>query len=287
MSDADLNRARQTGVACFDLSSRLAVIEIGGEDAARFLQAQLSCDVARLGGKAGCYGAYLSPQGRVLATMYVVSTDRGLYLLMHPSLIEPAIARLSRYVLRDHVSLRAAPELWVSGRGHAGHDSGAPDLSLLEVVKDATGRALRLPDNRQIRISPHRFTKLPTPDWWRADLEQGIAGVEAATSDRHIAQALGLDRIGAVSFDKGCFPGQEIVARVHYLGRAKRGLHLLRSPATLLPGRELVDAAGKRMGEVVTSAAADEGFLALAVLTRGADTLKTAEGAELTLIRAF
>lgn len=269
----------------FDLSPRLAAVAVAGADAGPFLQAQLSCDVARLGSDHAAYGAYLSPQGRVLATLLVVPADRGFHLLLHPSLVEATVDRLRRYVLRDDVTLAPAP-LAVSGGGRAVALEQPPDLSRIPLRAEDGGRSLTLPDGRILQLGVAGGAERADA-WWRADLEHGIAWIEAATSDRHIPQALGLARIGAVSFAKGCYPGQEIVARVHYLGRAKRYLSLLRGAREPRPVEELFDASGARSGEVIAAAPADEDILVLAVMTGEPTDVADAEGSPLRLVKRF
>ncbi len=284
MSERDSDPCKAAS-ARFDLSSHLVPVAVGGRDAGRFLQAQLSCDVERLGPEHAAFGAYLSPQGRVLATLVVVPDGERFLVLLHPTLVEATVGRLRRYVLRDDVILEPVP-LAVSGGGSAIELERPPDLSRIPLQSEDGGRTLALPDQRSLHVGTVAGTE-PADGWCRADLQQGIAWIEAATSDRHIAQALGLDRIGAVSFSKGCYPGQEIVARVHYLGRAKRSLSLLRGARAPHAAEELHDASGTRAGEVVSAARAEEDFLVLAVMTGEPIDVVDAEGAPLALVSRF
>ncbi|GIX22756.1 MAG: hypothetical protein KatS3mg121_1539 [Gammaproteobacteria bacterium] len=236
-------RAVLAGTALAPLTDR-ALLRATGEDAASFLHNQLAADLRGLGADAIQPAAYCNPQGRVIALPWLWRDDGGFWLSMPRELAEPVAARLARYILRSKVRLAAEADRL--GLGVAG---GAALARLSETLGPAppVGRWrrhgaldwLRLPGTaRCVLWGPAadiaalfealRAAGTPAvgPDAWAlADLELAIPEVWPETSERFLPQALGLERLGAVSLRKGCYPGQEVIARLHYRGQIKRRLY--------------------------------------------------------------
>ncbi len=204
-----------------------------GPDAASFLQGQLTQDVLTLAAGSVRRAALLTPQGRVLATPWVVAGEGSLALLV-PAPLAPAVhERLRRYVLRARVRLALAPP-------------DPPTLALLGATLAADGGA--------------------ASDWTLALVRAGVGEVGAATSEEWIPQMLNLDLTGAISFQKGCYTGQEIVARTQHLGRIKRRMFRLRAQAGPPAAKAALLAGGQKAGEAVLSAPAPGGCELLAVV---------------------
>lgn len=171
----------------------LSVARANGEDAADFLQSQLSSDVKALAPGETGFGCYCTPKGQVLGLLLVTPVEDGFLLAAHSDLLPGLLQRLRMYVLRSKVTLEPADDLCVAD-GEGFTHTFEPTLPPMD-----------------------------NADAWRAgELRAGIAWLDRETSEKHIPQMLGYDRIGAVSFKKGCYPGQEIVARARYLGTVKR-----------------------------------------------------------------
>lgn len=225
-----------------------AVIEAVGEDTAGFLQGQLSNDIAGLTPGQACLAAYCTPKGRMLASMVVwqvadAQTPTYRALIRHD--IAPAIVkRLSMFVLRAKVKLSLLPAL-VQGVSCATPDAVPPAAAsaaaswpkqpaAYTVVETTAGAFIAAPcanpdQARWWHIDPR--DDVQTLDaaesnavgaWHAADIAAGLPWVELATQDMFIPQTLNFDLIGGVSFTKGCYPGQEVVARSHYRGTVKR-----------------------------------------------------------------
>lgn len=267
----------------------LGALRVRGADAVRFLQGQLSNDVGRLDAQSSQRAGYHNPQGRTIALARLVwlGSDEILALLPR-ELVGPLAARLGRYVLRAKVTLTDASEQWQVW-GVVRSADAPPRLGGLALpgVPDAQAqhgavRAICVGDApaRWLVVAP-REIELPlraaAPDarreWHRLDVAGGEPQVFATTSELFVAQMLNLDAIGAIAFDKGCYTGQEVIARAHYRGRVKRRMQRFRShaPVQLAPG-----AAGRlddgRPFRVVDAVQLDDGrceFLAVAPLGAG------------------
>lgn len=218
----------------------LAAARFTGEDAGAFLQSQLSADILALGSGETTLACYCTPKGKVLGLLLVGRQDQG-YLLAGSAVLLPGVLRrLQMYVMRSKVQIEEAPSLRVIGRP-------GPVYSFTE---DSGKEA-------------------DVKTWRAAELRAGVSWLNEASSEKFIPQMLGFDAIGAVSFSKGCYPGQEIVARARYLGKVKRGpliVHTEESPGCV-PGDRLrvqragnwsdatlVDVAGKVLFSVAATA---------------------------------
>lgn len=272
------------------IPARDGLLHVGGPDAAAFLQGQLSNDIQTVSATRGQLSSLNSARGRVLAVLRVYAADDGFLLAMPHAILPDILVRLQRYVLRSKVTLEdvtlSYKHLGVWGRE-------APDcLRALALHPDdtpyATTRndgllAMRLPGAThrvELWIPAARFAAffrdhfdthepLGLDSWQALDIDAGLASLTPATQDRFVAQSLGLDTLGAINFRKGCYTGQEVIARLHYLGKAKRGLYQARldgetppAAGTAIQTSERSDAAG----HVVNSARTSDGVMLLAVL---------------------
>ena len=241
-SAAGLTAARDAAVVC---ELPLASLRVAGADAESFLQGQLTNDVAALAPGSAQYSAWCSPKGRVLANFLLRRIDAQSFVLLLPaSLLEPIRKRLAMFVLRSKVALedasRANAYLGVGGPTAAKCAESifgiAPRLLLFDAVRDAAVAAL--PGGRFIvAAAPERSRALGArlaecatpagfPPWQWLAIRAGVPMILPATQDRFIPQMINWDALGGVSLQKGCYTGQEIVARTQYLGRLKERLVL-------------------------------------------------------------
>ncbi len=249
------------------LVSEYRVLVVAGSDAKAFLQAQFTCDLNALAEDSACAGALLDAKGKVLAMGYLMPQSDHWLLLVHPTVAEQIVTHLSRYILRSSVEIGPSewsavgviPEADSKTAGNNGDFSQLPAHS---------ANVFLLPDGRQIGVSKTDADRSHLAVWRQWDLRAGMVCVDSAIQQRFIPQMLGLDVLGAVSFSKGCYPGQEIVARARHLGRVKRGLALLESRGQLMPGMELLNENALRCGEVINVLQTGAGWLALAVVNR-------------------
>lgn len=243
------------------------VLALQGPDAVRFAHAQFMSDVAGLADGQWQWSGWLTPKGRVLALFALLRLDaQRVWLLLPDADPEALAAQLRRYVFRSKVAIEARPDLAVSGL--CAGDARARGAVL--GVRGGDALALDLGGDggmRTILIAPAAGGVAAAPDaareaaWRATDLAHGLPRLDEAQADRWTPQQLSLERLHAYSVKKGCYPGQEIVARTHFLGQAKRGLALLEGDAPLAAGAT-VQVGGADAGTLVSAA----GTLGLAVL---------------------
>ena len=231
-----------------------AVLAIAGRDAVAFAQAQCMNDVAALGDGQWQWNGWLTPKGRVVALFALLRHDADtLWMLLPDASAATLAADLQRFVFRSKVTLTplAMP---VAGcfdaprqaQGSTFAKAGDGGIEL-DMGGDGGPRTLR------IGPMPARVDADALACWKAADLAHGLPRLDATQSSQWTPQQLSLERLQAFSVKKGCYPGQEIVARTHFLGQAKRGLVLLEAASPLAPGDEISD--GQRaIGQVIAVA---------------------------------
>src|SRR5687767_9163448 len=259
--------------------TQYGLLETSGEDARAFLHAQLTNDIEGLGPDRARYAGWCSAKGRLLASFLVVPHENG-FLLQLARDLTPAVAkRLSMFVLRAKVKIADASASWVQfGAWGAGAEAGLAGLGIqlpgeaLQIARGANVIAVRASAQHFLLIAPQaersRLATLPgladESGWMLEEIRAGRPLITQATQDQFVPQMVNYERFGAVDFQKGCYPGQEIVARAQYRGQVKRRMVRVRTPVPLRPGQDLYsdDLPGQASGTVV-NAASDE---ALAVV---------------------
>jgi folate-binding protein YgfZ len=289
----------------------LGIVRMRGADAVKFLQGQLSNDVARLSAQRSLLAGYHNPQGRAIALIRLVQWDADDILAVVPRELATVVAsRLSKFVLRAKVKVVDESAAWrvsglvgaaaaatdVSGSGDVAA-ADAPTASAVAAGAQGALAMLELPATigtqargegavyvsvgdqppQWLVISP---TDRPSPvldysvgnleTWQRLEVAAGQPQVYAATSEEFVAQMLNLDALNAIAFDKGCYTGQEVIARAHYRGRVKRRMQrfVSRGACRLSPG-DSGQLADGRTFKVVQAAQLADGrcdFLAVAPL---------------------
>lgn len=243
------------------------VLELSGRDAIAFAQAQCMNDVAALGDLQWQWNGWLTPKGRLVALFALLRLDGERLWLVLPDYPAAALGeRLQRFVFRSRLALRVRDDLRASGAFVTPARAAGPEAAMLEggIVELDLGAGA---GPRSLRIGPaFAATEARDAARWRAfDLAHGLPRLPEAQSEQFTPQMLSLERLRAFSVRKGCYPGQEIVARTHFLGQSKRGLALLASERPMPEGAEVGD--GQRaIGSIASSARDEDGHLALAVL---------------------
>jgi folate-binding protein YgfZ len=284
----------------FDLDGSAALTHWGlirarGEDAANFLHSQLTNDVLSLGADEVRLAGFCSAKGRLQASFVVWKDGDDILLACARDLLAPTLKRLSMFVLRARCRLSDASAEFTL-LGHAGRAAGAvADLAPWR-RRDVDGAAwLRLPDaagrarawQAVAAARPVPPTALPLDTWRWLEVDSGVPLIEAATVDAFVPQMLNFELLGGVDFKKGCYPGQEIVARSQYRGTIKRRMFLFDVAAPIAAGQELFHDAdpGQPAGKVVNAAPRPDGAghsalveVKLAALGNGVLHLGTPEG---------
>ncbi len=240
-------------------SAAYGLLRFAGADARKFLQGQLSNDMSLLDGQKILLAGFHNPQGRVLALLRLAALAQDEIVALLPAeLADATLAALRRYVLRAKLTIS--------------NDSSAAALAELTRQLPAAAAALA-PDARARHIA------------------QGMPQVYSATSGSFVAQMLNLDCVAAVSFSKGCYTGQEIIARAHYRGRTKRRMQrfLTDAAAALVPGQGVVLSDG-RSAQVVDATVHGDGrceFLAVTTLAADSPAAASAGSAPLLACRSL
>jgi folate-binding protein YgfZ len=253
----------------------LGVLRLQGPDAAQFLQGQVTQDTRLLAAGRTLLTACNTPQGRVIALLRLKQTEDAVYALLPTDLLEPVASRLKRFVLRAKVDVQTAADLQVAWLGSQPFsDTLAIDCSdaarVLSVMPEAGATGLVSFDytaGRRVVAAPGASLRAITAlssreslpeierEWWAADIAAGLPQVFRASSEAFVPQMLNLDLLDGISFTKGCYTGQEIVARTQNLGRIKRRTFRYHvtggTPLAPLAGLSLD---GTKVAEVVMSA---------------------------------
>mgnify|MGYP001557968572 CR=1 FL=1 len=234
--------------------SQQGLVRFSGEDAQMFLHNQLSCDVAALTNGRSTYGAYCTPKGRMLASFLLWRSEQGFFMQLPSSLREPIQKQLSKFILRSKVKAADASGDWTV-IGVAGKDAtalaqravGQAPQNVHDVTNTPDAMVIRLPGDRYEIVAardkaPRILESLATgaeksdPEHWDwLDIRAGIPTILPETQEQFVPQMVNLDLIGGVSLTKGCYPGQEIVARMHYRGTLKQRMVLANISGTDRP----------------------------------------------------
>jgi hypothetical protein len=254
--------------------AHLGILRFSGADTLSFLQGQVSNDTQPLTEGAPVLAAYSTAQGRVLALIYLLPHSSGVVAILPREILGITMERMRKFILRAKVRIEdAADALVVAGRFGA-----TPQGSSRYAEQDGIGTAPVGRDaNRQWIIGPPQKIAAAADaaaakrieDAWRlADIRAGLPQVYAATSEAFVAQMLNLDLLNGISFTKGCYTGQEIIARTQHLGRIKRRLYRLALP----PGNwkvgqalRLADGRQGRLTEVIECPGCTEALAVLGV----------------------
>jgi folate-binding protein YgfZ len=271
----------------------LGLLHVSGADALRFLHGQLTNDVEGLAhGQARWFG-YCTAKGRLLSVFLGWREDDTVALTVARPLAQALARRLSMYVLRAKARVAdVCGERVLFGLGGQGARAALERLGLavpapMEIARAGATTIVGLPAVQVAGTDcPRWLLSLPSGEavaaWqrlaaadpglapvsseaWRwTEVLAGVPRIVTATSEHFVPQMLNLDLSGGVSFTKGCYPGQEIVARTHYLGKQRRRMQLGRvRGAAPAPGSDVADAAGQPVGRVALAAAAPDGGAAL------------------------
>ncbi len=259
-----------------------AVLEVAGADAERFLQGQTSAQLTLADGSFAAPTSFCTAKGRMLANGQLLRVDEArFWLLLDASLLEPLRSHLAKFAVFYKVELTPRDDLAVIGL--IGHDAPALVERRLDAMPPTTwqqvalggGVVLRHPGAlpRLVLCLPHDETigawqnlaheAVPVGNavWQLHDIQAGLAWLEASQQDSYLPQMFNWEALGGISFKKGCYTGQEVVARAHFRGQVKKRLARGRFEGDALPelGSAIGDADGKSRGDVVAAARDGDG----------------------------
>lgn len=239
-SVTDPERSPALGFQSLTTLPSLGIIRVTGPEAGSFLTAQFTNDVGALSESRSQLGAWCNAQGRVLVVFRLLGHEASYLLLLPREMIGPTLQRLKKFVLRARLTLEeASEELRVlaafGAQTRAGVPAHLPPIPEQEntVAHQAGVSVIRGPGTlpRWLIIGAYESLNEPAADvsdtaWRLQDILAGIPMVGAATTEAFLPQMLNLDALGGVSFTKGCYPGQEVIARLQYRGQLKRRMYL-------------------------------------------------------------
>jgi hypothetical protein len=254
---------------------RLTAYRVTGNDRADFLQGQLSNDVTALQSGRAQLTSYSNPKGRVFSIMRLACIGDDWWLLLDADVADKVMQRLKMFVLRSDVQFEKDENfgsIVIAGHGAAEtvasltqRDENEGKLAILEVP----GTLPRFEIFAAHDALPDPVTVADDNALLRWDTLSGLLQITSEQCEQHVAQMLNLDRLGAIHFRKGCYAGQEIIARMHYLGKLKkRALPVFAAGGKI--DDEIFDADGKKIGTLLQSVAIEEGKLHLAMLNLSA-----------------
>lgn len=277
--DAEL-RSAQSGSVIAPLV-HLATLSVTGADAEAFLQGQLSCDVQGLDTGHGSLGCYCTPQGRMLANFLLWREADELRIALSADIASAVQKRLQMFVLRSKVKiavLNAEPNLLgVAGVASAGalqETTGAAPTEPLGLQSAEGATVIKLHGERFLVAARSQrapglwqqlaatLTPVGTAAWQWLDIMAGIPLVTGPTQDQFLPQMTNLELIGGINFRKGCYTGQEVIARAQYRGKVKRRMYLAHvAGAVASVGDQVVDGGGDEAagGVIVNAAPSPEG----------------------------
>jgi tRNA-modifying protein YgfZ len=236
--------------------NRYGLLAVTGADARAFLHAQLTNDIANLSPDRAALAGWCTAKGRLLASFLVIPSKEGFLLQLARDLAPTVTKRLSMFVFRSKVRIEDQSDAWVQ------YGIWDKESRLSGVTWSGEVAAVPVDEGRHLRIGPVASLSLtPTrteDDWTLEEIRAGRPLISAATQDKFVPQMVNFEALGAINFQKGCYPGQEIVARAQYRGEVKRRLTRLELPngVEVKPGEEF-------QGGVIVDSAAGE---ALAVM---------------------
>jgi folate-binding protein YgfZ len=235
---------------------------ITGRDAEKFLQGYTTCDLGALGDAEVMRGAICNIKGRMVSNFLVTRIEAGLLLRLHRDLVEPTLSFLGKYIVFSKAQMQnKSDELTCYGIVGDSLTAGTEDLTQEPsgVTHTEAGTYLNIGQgNYEIWSSSKLEAAGSLNQWLAREIAAGVVWVDADTSEEYIPQMFNLHNIQGISFDKGCYLGQEIVARMQYRGELKKRLHLVQvsvdDEASVKIGARILSAEEKNLGHVVGQA---------------------------------
>ena len=244
--------------------TRYGLLSVSGDDARAFLHTQLTNDVENLPSGRAALAGWCTAKGRLLASLLVIPAPQGFLLQLARDLAPAVVKRLSMFILRAKVKISDESDKWLQ----FGVWGEVPGLEMadapLVVARNEKATAIRIDSRRALVLSLEELVGHAVGEarWTLDEIRAGRPLITSATQELFVPQMVNLHALGGVDFHKGCYPGQEIVARTQYRGQLKRHMIHARVPA----GVELAAGAQYAGGTVVDFAPADDGSELLAVV---------------------
>lgn len=251
---------KQNSNMYFDLS-HYALLKVTGPDAFDFLQKQFSGDLGLIDVYGWLFSAWCLPNGRVVTTFIIFRHDNSLFLILPGMMKNKIVRRLSMFVLHSNVKINDVSDEYALF-GITGDDTDIRTLhtrsTILLRLWDNNSRYVlicKMDDAADLLITIcNTYKEGDRGNWSLLDIEAGIPWIVDSTSENYLPQMLNLDLMQGLSYKKGCYPGQEVIARLHYRGQLKKRMYLGSGDTVITPGPgdhiELADT-GATVGDVI------------------------------------
>jgi len=257
----------------FIILDKTSTIKVEGDDRVQFLQGQLTQDINLISQNKALYAGFCNSKGRMLAFMLCYLNHESIHIQIDSSIQEFILQKLKMYILRSKVSLKLANETFLC-IGFIGSKvlltkNIQPPKNYLDIIHSDDIMIMRLGKddryqlmgetskvNEFIKLNFSEYLSMSFDDWNNLNILDGIPDIYPTTQEAFIPQSLNMDLIDGINFKKGCYTGQEIVARTHYLGKVKRRMYraFLKSRADLIPGDLILNNKGEEIGQLVRAA---------------------------------
>ena len=258
----------------FVVLDQTSLIEVQGEDHVEFLQGQLTQDIKLLTQNQAKFAGFCNPKGRLLAFMLAYGYDNAIHIQIDKSIEESILKRLKMYVLRSKVSIQSLSDQFTQ-IGFIGSEAltklniHAPQ-NFLEITTSHDVMIMRVSKNTEryqligknlaidafMKLALSEYTSMSIDEWNNLSILDGMPEIFPSTQESFIPQSINLDLVDGINFKKGCYTGQEIVARTHYLGKVKRRMYRVsfESEDHLTPGDLILNEKKEEIGQLVRSA---------------------------------
>ena len=263
--------------------SNKVLIKCNGEDTRNFLNTQFTNDIKILETNTGVLCGYCNPKGRLISIFYIFQLDKDFYLYTTLDTVRPLLKKLKMYKMMSKVEFEVSKDILIGV-------SSYKNINLIEKIQLKINEAkkinnfilFKISDNQTIistdeeglnfLMNENQSNLLGYKSWDYLDIKDHIPFITESQIESFTPQMISLDVLNGVSFTKGCYPGQEIVARTHYLGEAKKSLYELKinSKEALPDSHTIIDADNdKQAGDIINlSRISDDSYLCLAVLRK-------------------
>ncbi len=251
-----------------------STIKVEGDDRIQFLQGQLTQDINLIALDKALFAGFCNPKGRVLAFILCYINQASIHIQIDNSVEESFLKRLKMYILRSKVSMDLLGDqftcLGFMGSKALLKQGIQPPKNYLDIVRSHdvmimhagknTERYQLMGDTSKVntfmQLNFPEYTSMSVESWNNLNILDGVPDIYPTTQEAFIPQSLNMDLIDGINFKKGCYTGQEIVARTHYLGRVKRRMYraFIESQDTLTPGDQILNEKKEAMGQLVRSA---------------------------------
>jgi len=251
--------------------SHLSILSFSGSDVSDFLQGQMTQDINSISNQSYKMTSILNPKGRMIVSGLIKKSEDIFFLIISKDLSEDILNWLSRYILRSDVII-TIEDFNIIGLNNVNHkklinhqdDSQQLNISPIDVDKDRYILII----NNEVVIEDNSIQSINENDWILADIKRGLAIIDKNNSEKYIPQMINLDLLEGISFSKGCYTGQEVVARVQHRGKIKQRIFYItiESNSNEIDAQSEVMCDDKKVGSIVISKKSDNYFHALAVI---------------------